>query len=519
MKKTITIHLANFIFNIEEVAYKRLQVYLTKISAQFSVKEERDEIMHDIESRIAELFREQISTQKEVIIEEDVLAMINIMGNPEEYIVDEGEEAFSEEKKQSSEDSTMKSKKKQIYRDNENAILGGVCSGLAAYLGVDPVVIRAIFIIVTIMGGSGILIYLILYFAIPEAKTIADKLKMKGEKVDISSIKDQFQKVKNELNNEENKNKIKTIFNRFIGVLVSLFTNLAKVLSTFLGVLLLVAGIAGFVTLIIFFNKDFLSLLSDQSISVSEFLGLLFESNSHKVLAYYSLIAVLFIPVSTFFIKGIRLLFKVKNKFTSIKVAFTTIWVVSICILLIVGVYLARNFEDSSENVSTNKQLDIDYKKPLFIEMENSNVFPESLKNNDVIVLNEMINLTDSLTHFAFPRLVVEPSKTDSFEMKIIRRARGRKELEAISNANSIIYNNRLVGNHLLLSDYFSIPSNLQYRGQNIKVVLKVPQGRVIEFGNEVEELTCAVRGDHNLKNTIWINRDGRMINITEKNQ
>ena len=516
MKKTITVHIANFIFNIEEEAYQVLQDYLTNISAQFSVKEEREEIMHDIESRIAELFREQLTAQKEVVVEQDVLVMISVMGKPEEYIVDEEENSFSEPKEEPKEESKVKSKKRQIYRDDENAILGGVCSGLAAYFGLDPIVIRVLFIVVTLMGGSGILIYLILYFAIPQAKTIAEKLKMKGENIDLSSIKDQFEKVKNELNDEENKKKVKTTFNRFIALVVSLFTNFIKVFSKFLGLAFLITAIAGILGVIIVFNEDFLSLITEQSISIWEILGLVFESNMHQFLAFYCLLAVLIIPVVSMLIKGTQLLFGLKNKFKTIKVSFFILWVLTVCLLFVISIYLVRNFEESSGDIIDKKTIVIEKEEVLNIEIENSMLFPGLIRKENAIILNEMVKTTDSMTYFAFPRLLVEPSETDSFNLEIIKRAEGRKESEAITNANSIQYKCSIVGNQLLLSDYFSIPKGLKFRGQNVKVILKVPEGNSIKFGNQIDELTCSVRGNHNLSNTTWVNRKGRMIQVID---
>lgn len=513
MKKTITVHIANFIFNIEEGAYQLLQNYLVKISSQFSNEEEREEIMQDIEGRIAELFREQLTLQKEVVVEQDVLDMIVIMGSPEEYIV-EDDEPFSQSTSEESTDSKASFKGRQIYRDDENAVLGGVCSGLGAYFGIDPVVFRVLFIAFTIMGGSGILIYLILYFAIPEAKTIAEKLRMKGEKIDVSSIKNQFDKVKNEISDEVNKRKIKTTFNRFVNAFVNLFTNFIKVFSKVIGFAFLIAGIVGVLSLVVLFNKELLSLITEQSISISDLLGLLFESNTHKTIAFYSLIAVLLIPVSYFLIKGIQLLFGLKNKFTSIKVAFITLWVLTACMLFVVGVYLVRNLEESSGNIDQIEYLSFNKEEPITVSLKSNSIFSGIIRDDDEIVLNEMVKLTDSLTYFAFPRLVVEPSQTDSLSIKVIRRARGKRESEAIKLAEEINYDYSFKGNNIELSNSFSIKESTKFRGQNIKIIIKVPKGIKIEFGSDIEELISAVRGNHNLKNTTWINRKGRMVNV-----
>ncbi len=514
MKKTITVHIANFIFNIEEEAYKELQDYLKKISVQFSIKEERDEIMFDIEARIAELFRERLSNQKEVIVELDILEMISIMGSPEEYIVEEDLNAETNEEE--TERSKTRKNTRQIYRDDEHAILGGVCSGLAAYFGIDPIVIRVLFIIVTLMGGSGILIYLILYFAIPEAKTIADKLKMKGEKIDVSSIKGQFNKVKNEINDEVHKRKIKTTFNRLVSNFVILFKRFIKVFSKFIGFAFLIAGILGIVSLVVIFNKDFLSLLTEQSISISDLLGLLFESDTHIFIAFYSLIAVLLIPISYLLVKGIQLLFGIKNKFTSVKVIFLTLWIIGVCMLFVVGVYMVRNLEETSGDIIQIEYLAVNKLEPLTIKLKNNSIFSGMIRTNDEVILNEMVKLTDSVTYFAFPRLVVEPSEVDSVSIEVIKRARGRKESEAIKSAEGITYDYSALKNEIELSNSFSILESTKFRGQNVKIIIKIPEGMKLNFSSDIEKLISAVRGNHDLNNTTWMNKEGRMINIEE---
>lgn len=514
MKKTITVHIANFIFNIEEEAYQALQDYLKKISVQFSIKEERDEIMFDIEARIAELFRERLSNQKEVIVEQDILEMISIMGIPEEYIVEE--ESTTDTNKEETEEPKNRKNTRQIYRDDEHAILGGVCSGLAAYFGIDPIVIRVLFIFITLMGGSGILIYLILYFAIPEAKTIAEKLRMKGEKIDVSSIKGQFNKVKDEINEEVKKRKIKTTFNRFVSTLVSLFKRFIKVFSKLIGFVFLIGGIVGIISLVVIFNKEFLSLITEQSISISELLGLLLESDAHRFLAFYSLIVVLLIPISYFLVKGIQLLFGLKNKFTSVKIVFLTFWIVGVCMLIVVGVYLVRNLEESSGDISQIEYLTVDKLEPLTIKLKDNSIFSGMIRTSDAVVLNEMIKLTDSVTYFAFPRLVVEPSETDSVSIKIIKRARGRKEGEAIKLAEGINYEYSALKNNIELSNSFSISESSQFRGQNVKIIIKIPKGMKVNFSSDIEKLISAVRGNHDLSNTTWVNREGRMISVKE---
>lgn len=193
MKKTVSVNLGGFVFNIDEDAYNELQVYLSLIESHFEREKGRQEIIDDIEARIAELFKAKTGGGKEVINADDVQEVIKILGKPEE--MGEGE---STEFEQDEPYTNSYRSYRRIYRDADNRIIGGVCSGLAAYWHFDPLILRIIFIVAFLGFGVGLFIYLILWIVIPEAKTIAQKLEMRGEPVTASNI---GKAVKNEFNN------------------------------------------------------------------------------------------------------------------------------------------------------------------------------------------------------------------------------------------------------------------------------------------------------------------------------
>ncbi|HUH25534.1 MAG TPA: PspC domain-containing protein [Flavobacterium sp.] len=184
MNKTVTINIAGLVFHIDEDAYNKLDSYINAVRRSIQ-QEGEDEIIADIEARIAELFSERIDPQSGVIRMNNVDEIINIMGKPEDYIIDE--------ETNTSHQYTYSAKQaKKVYRDGEKRILGGVCSGLGHYLNVDPVWIRIIFLLLLFLYGTSVLVYFILWIIIPKARTVADVLEMKGEAVNISSIEKQF---------------------------------------------------------------------------------------------------------------------------------------------------------------------------------------------------------------------------------------------------------------------------------------------------------------------------------------
>ena len=174
MKLTENINLANRIFTIDQDALLKLEEYLRSIEKSFSKENDAQEIVSDIESRIAELFETMLHKKKEVITMEDVDKIIEIIGLPEEFM-NEAQTTASGSAKYRTQNKT-----KKLYRDSDNSVISGVCGGLGAYFNVDPVLFRVLFLLALIFTGAGLLIYVILWIIMPRAETFEQKLEMKG---------------------------------------------------------------------------------------------------------------------------------------------------------------------------------------------------------------------------------------------------------------------------------------------------------------------------------------------------
>ncbi|ASB49303.1 PspC domain-containing protein [Alkalitalea saponilacus] len=199
MKRTISINIASTAFFIDEDAYGRLNDYLRKLESWFSGKDGGQEIINDIENRFRELFLERINPKTGVITLSMVDEVIAIMGQPEDFIPDGEEIPESEFASAGSAGSNRSSKR--MYRDIDDKVLGGVCSGLAAYFNLDPVFVRILFVLLTFFSfGTGLVVYIVLWIAVPAAYTLSQKLEMRGENVTISNIekamKEQYGKAK-----------------------------------------------------------------------------------------------------------------------------------------------------------------------------------------------------------------------------------------------------------------------------------------------------------------------------------
>lgn len=195
MKITVSINIGGMAFHIDEDAYSELKLYLRSLDRHFAREDSSSEIMSDIEARIAELLKERITDYKQVVTLQDVLEVINILGTPEDI---GGEEAGTAHSRIS------RPGYHRMYRDPDNRIIAGVCSGMGAYWRIDPWIVRVIFIVASLPGGLGILVYIVLWIVLPEAKTTAQKIEMRGEPVNIhnikDSVKDEFENVKRNMN-------------------------------------------------------------------------------------------------------------------------------------------------------------------------------------------------------------------------------------------------------------------------------------------------------------------------------
>ncbi|MDR3651378.1 MAG: DUF2807 domain-containing protein [Paludibacter sp.] len=247
MKKTLTVNLNNIVFHIDDDAYEMLHTYLSEIADHFQLDDERKEIMNDIEARIAELFNEKLQKNKNVVNLADVQEIIEIMGKPSQY-ADEDETDTKTPPKQDK----KQQKSRRFYRDPENAILGGIAGGLAAYFNIDVTWIRIILILLVFLGvGFIIPIYIVVWFVAPAALTASQRLEMQGEDVTVESIKTEVNNVKNYMESEKFKQSASSVGKRLGEVLIWF----SKIFFGFIGAVLGIVGfvIIGVLILVLFF--------------------------------------------------------------------------------------------------------------------------------------------------------------------------------------------------------------------------------------------------------------------------
>lgn len=223
MKKTLTVNLGGTVFHIDDDAYRLLDNYLNNLKMHFSKESGVDEIVDDIERRISELFIEKLSTGLSVITMTDVEEVIARMGKPEEMETER--EGSSHGAESQSSNTSYGPVHRRLYRNPDDKLLGGVVSGMAAYMGWDVTLLRLLLLVVLVCGvGTLIPVYIVCWLIIPEASTAAEKLSMRGEAVTVENIgktvTDGFERVTNSVNDYMKSTRPRTLLQKMGDALV-----------------------------------------------------------------------------------------------------------------------------------------------------------------------------------------------------------------------------------------------------------------------------------------------------------
>ncbi len=338
MKKTLTVNLNSIVYHIDEDAYSLLKKYLNNIKYYFRFEEGVDEIMVDIEARISELFSESLPTNFNVISKLRVEEVIEQLGQPEEIA---GEERVDEFGKTSADAKDFK--KRKLYRNPDDKMLGGVISGIAAFYGLDTSILRFVSILLCFLSLSTLFfIYIILWIIVPEAMTAEEKLIMRGEDINMHNIgktvTESFDKAQNEFVNFVQSDKTRTRFYRFIDSLVRIVGLLFKaglIIFAFcvgipilvLFVLFIVLVIAGLIALI-GGGQTFVTLfpLCDSPFILNHSLAL-FASSLGGVVAFgLPLFAVCYLLYQR--------VFQWERMGKGLKITLIIIWIISLIVLI-----------------------------------------------------------------------------------------------------------------------------------------------------------------------------------------
>lgn len=614
MKKVININFQGRVIPIEESAYDVLKVYVESLRRFFANEEGRDEIINDIEGRIAELFGESLKKGSTCITDEDVNNVINSMGRPEDF---EGEESNMQSQlggNQQQQQSNFHqytepgASRGRLYRDTNEKMLGGVCSGIAAYFRIDPTVVRLLFLVLFFGGGSGFLLYLLLwiilpskpldhvtsnrrlyrnpedkviagvasgiatYFdiavwiprlifalplvvgifssfvsslfwfefnpfpgfifgsfggtlfviyavlwaVIPEAKSASEKLEMRGEKVDLNTIKNTIQedlegfKARAEKWGGEFSEKAKEFSSEFSATVnekskqfASEAGNVSKKsgnkLANAIGILfkaffLFLAGILAFTILV-----ALLGMIAG-SVSVFPLKSFFLEGFWQNFLAWATLILFLFVPAVGLLTWLVRRIIGATAGSKYLGFTFGGLWTLGWISVVLLIASIAQNFDAGAKDKGEIKIVQPTTNK-LTIKVAESNLRVVSGK---WFKMDGLLRMDEDSLELNNVRVRIAKSQDSLYHVSYVKFSNGSDENAALKNINQINYGATQADSVLYLDRGFKLNKGTKFRNQGVTVTVFVPVGKKIEIDENVSRRLNHISFNSGRNNYDW---------------
>lgn len=526
MNKTVTINISGIIFHIEEDAYEKLSKYLTTIRGYFNKAEGGSEIMSDIEARIAEMLQSKTSAIKQVVLMSDVDYVMDSMGKPEEFAGDSAESSSSENDTNEDTHTYNEPIKKRLYRDGDSKVLGGVCSGIAEYFDVDVVWIRIAMALLTFAFGMSLWVYIILWIAIPEAKTTAEKLAMKGERADINNIskavkeeaeqlKKRMEKYGDDFKNmaSNHKEMPRNAVEKIVDFSGDILMNVGRILLKIIGIVLVVLGIFLF---FLFSTSVFGISFISNNIEFQEGIDLLLLDGKDFYFGLIGIVIFAGIPIAMMIYGGVKILFKIKYPNRWVNLSAGIIWLLGFFLVLMVSIKTISDFNKTAkvrENITVTPYSTLVLKMhETPINLHEINISDEdeegekgykSYKRNNDYMIGTNNDLKYLLGH---AQLNIIKSQTDQISLVVVKEAKGSDKRAATERAKNISYNVSQMDSVIEFDNLFKVNNADKFRFQDVTIILKLPVGKIVYLDKSLENLIYDIE---NVSNTY----DGDMIN------
>jgi len=488
MKKTVSVNIKGTNFLIEEDAYELLQNYLDRLNVVLKNEEGSQEIIEDIELRIAEICSSKLNDSKTVIEYAEIQEILDALGDPSEYVDGSDEDSFQE----NTQNFTNQKSEKRLFRDPEAATLGGVCAGIANYFQIDIVIIRAVFVVLGLFGGFGVPLYFILWLIIPKAENTIDRLRMKGRPVTVETVREEVEQAAERLRSSS-----KSFANRMRNDRNDGRMNQGKrIFRNLFAFWFIAMGFVALVSFILFFAQgfEFLPVNGDQGfMSISEF-GALTLSSAEDVQWMWigglmaSISGILFL-----FAAGTLLLFRLSNKWTKIAlISLVFIGITGGIICAVMGVRAGRDWINDSEIENTRSAMTVNASELKLVpqsEWNHHNAKYRVRRTNQYGAFGVEGNyLTKQGIEIQY---VTSPDSL--FHIRQASRAHGYSNLKAQQRGKNVMHHFKVKGNILYLDTKFKFPMKDKLRGQQAILIIEVPEGRKVLLNNDVIHLESEV--------------------------
>jgi phage shock protein PspC (stress-responsive transcriptional regulator) len=475
MKKSYSVNISGIIFQVDEDAYDKLSRYLDRLNLHFANTDGKEEIIADIEQRIAEMIVSRQGEGNRVVTLALIEEIIRTLGEPADFD-DQVQEPVSSERRY----------RKRLYRDPDDKVLGGVAGGMGAYFNTDPLWFRIIFIALTIFGGSGIIIYLVLWLIVPEARTTADRLEMRGEEININNIE---RTIKEEMNDLRNRfgtwkkggyTKKKEGPARLIETLAQVFVTVVTLFAKFLAGII---GLAFMITVIALIFAIFVP-----GISLHGF-PILYNASLHDLLTSLTgnpgmawmvltaLILLIVLPLLGLFYAGIRLLFGYKGKSRIAGATFSGLWMMAVLFLTVITIITINDF--STKGSLTGTQSIAPAKQDTLLVTMLPGLEGQWLEEENVTGKFRSVQVqytADGMKLVGQPKIEFKQSHNDSILIVTTYRARGASHSVAAQRAADITYRLSADSASITLDQFFGCDPDMRFRDQEVKVTLYLPE-------------------------------------------
>ena len=575
MKKVININLGGRVIPIEETAFDNLKAYVEALRNHFKDEEGRDEIIQDIENRIAELLEKEIKNGASCITDQKIEETIGVMGRVDDFIkMDETQtNSSSNEKKSASENESPRG---SLFRNSNDKVLGGVCSGIANALRIDPVVVRVLFALFLLGGGSGLIVYIILWLVLPEqplkaniqkkffrnpdkkvlggvasglaayfnipvwiprivfllpivagaaidflpsiiiggglggtffltyiilwavvpyANTPSEKMQMRGEKIDVNSIKNAFKEEMHQLKTRSGAmgEKIKTgaeqmskdvvaSANEYVGEAGSSVRRTGSTLGNILLMLIkifliFIAGVFAFAGMVLAGALTFAAIISIPTH------GFFLSSSIQEWALWGTIFLFLITPVIGIIVWLIRRIVGAKsNKYLSL--GFGILWALGWVSLFVLITGIAKEFSQEAVTSTSIQQttpdsstLIVSMNEPPIVYSKTYSWFHSDQKGFDI---------TEDSLFYNNVNIIVEKSNKNEMGASILKYSYGENKKAALKRAENISFNVMIKDSMLLLDNGIGIDKNNKFRGQRVEIVIQLPVGKKIRFDEKL---------------------------------
>ncbi len=570
MKKTISINISGILFHIEEDGYTTLKKYLESINRHFSHYSDHQEIISDIENRIAEIFLSNLKNNKQVITAENVTALIEKMGTIadfkaiEEEVADEPASGKESQNTQQNDYykyitpptqdgkgykklSRLENRKilggvcagmahylsidplwtrlvailllfsgrlnfgnpgwdflpwnmkfnfslgiwaviayvvlwiilpvsyeepedkniKKLYRNPDDRTLGGVASGLGAYFGIEVIWIRLIFIGLMFAGGAGLVIYLILWIITPQAKSITERIQMKGGAITLDNIETTLKENMNPTPppTESQSGRVLLAPFRFLGKVINALGEalgplgrfLLAVIRVFFGLIIFLIGMSVTITPVVLLGV-YLGWIPDEGVHLGLGENIPMAWISEIVPVWLAVAASIAILVPGIIIMLLAISVWVKRSIIDARFGFVALglWLLSIGVCAFQIPRVVTQFRTEGTHTVA---------------------VPLAISDGTLVLKSAMSPKSGEI----FDLVTIKLSGTDANEVTLLQNfeARGKNRADAVKNAEEIIYNYTLSDSILTLDRGIDISKMDRFRGQHLNLELEIPFDKV----------------------------------------